>query len=146
MDNSVGQVSSSTSDTTSNADTNGSGSEQTQTNSSQQDLDEFHEETESNIDKSDNHVLSDGRTDIGSSFTEDRSSQEYVFISKEWSIQVSKNGIRGGQQSMNSESFVRENYIRGEVNENRVEDTNEIEEKEEDLSSMEYNLDINLSH
>ena len=96
MDNYIGQETNSTYDTTSNTDTNGSGSEQTQTNSSQQDLDEFHEETESNIDKSDNHVLSDGRTDIGISIAEDGSSQEYASVSEEWSIQVLKNGIKGG--------------------------------------------------
>ncbi|EEF26862.1 hypothetical protein RCOM_2056530, partial [Ricinus communis] len=87
LDHSVGQASSSTSDTSSNTDINGNGSEQTQANNSKQDVDDFHEETESNIDESDNYELSGDRTDIGSSIIEDRSSQDPTSYSEEGSRQ-----------------------------------------------------------
>ncbi|KAJ9188770.1 hypothetical protein P3X46_000135 [Hevea brasiliensis] len=126
LDHSIcGQVSSSMRDISSNTDINGKGSEQTQANNSRQFVDEFHEQTESNIEESDNHRLSDGRTDIGSNIFEGRSSQEPTSASEAGSGQVSENEIRGGQQSMSVEFVESRHGTREEANGNRRERINE---------------------
>ncbi|KAJ9178035.1 hypothetical protein P3X46_009953 [Hevea brasiliensis] len=126
LDHSIyGQVSSSASDTSSNTDINGNGSEQTQVNNSQQVVDGFHEQTESNIEETDNHGLSDGRTDIGSNIVEDRSSQESTSASEVESGKVPENEIRDRQQTMSTEFVGSRDGTGEEVNGNWREGTNE---------------------
>ncbi|XP_050208646.1 uncharacterized protein LOC126658789 [Mercurialis annua] len=133
LDHSVGQASSrssSSSDTSSNIYINGNGSEQTQANTSQQDVGDFHEETNSNIEESEDHGLSDNRVDIESSIIEARSSRELTSGSDAGSRQDSEDWIRGRQIFMNSELVERGDGNGDEVDTNLRQDINENEVEE----------------
>ncbi|KAG8644681.1 hypothetical protein MANES_11G153300v8 [Manihot esculenta] len=126
LDHSIcGQVSSSTSDTSSNIEINGNESEQIQANNSQQVVDEFYEQTESNTEETDNHRLSDGKTDLGSNIIDYKSSQESTSASEVGSGQVSENEISDRQQTMSTEFVESRDGTGEEVNANWREVTNE---------------------
>ncbi|XP_065865899.1 uncharacterized protein [Euphorbia lathyris] len=144
LDSSGSRESSSISDTSSNSDVNGSESNQIQSNNFQPVVDEIQEQTESNVQESDIHGLSDGRTDIGSDIIEDRSLQEPVSGSEADSGQLSQNEIRGTQQSANVE-FVQSRDSTGEhvnVNRSRSINANEAGEHIPLLSTIEMNSQL----
>lgn len=104
MDNPVcGQLSSNTSDTSSNTDTYGNRSEQTEANNSQQVIDEIHEPTGSNIEGTDIHGLADDRTDLEGNIIEDTSWQEPTAHLEQGSGNASENEARDRQLLANVE-------------------------------------------
>ncbi|KAF2300698.1 hypothetical protein GH714_015207 [Hevea brasiliensis] len=107
LDHSIcGRVSSSMRDISSNTDINGKGSEQTQANNSRQVVDEFHEQTESNIEESDNHsevfsqqvepngnessapILSNHVDDLEGNSVEDVNQHESAALVEQWQSHV----------------------------------------------------------
>ncbi|KAL3597862.1 hypothetical protein D5086_009499 [Populus alba] len=147
LDHSVyGQVSN-VSDTSSNTDMNGNRSEQIEANNSQQVIDGFYVQTESNTEEIGSLGLLDGRTDIEDNIIDETSGQNFAAHSVEGPRQVSDSDVGGRQQLANVVFVERRDGNREEASDHRWGGTNnessqetvgsEAEEDMQHLSMME---------
>jgi len=141
------QLSSNVNDTSSNIDVNGNRSEQIKAKNSQQVINEFYEQTESNSEKNGSLGLMDSRTDIEDNNVDDASWQEITAHLEEGTRQVSDSNVRDRQQLANIAFVERRDGTREEANGNQREGTiggssqetmgNEVEENKQQLSTRE---------
>jgi hypothetical protein len=141
------QLSSNVNDTSSNIDVNGNRSEQIKAKNSQQVINEFYEQTESNSEENGSLGLMDSRTDIEDNNVDDASWQEITAHLEEGPRQVSDSNARDRQQLANIAFVERRDGTREEANGNQREGTNgessqetmgnEVEENKQLLSTRE---------
>lgn len=103
------RLSSSHSDTSSNADILVNRNEQNQVNNLQETMDEFHEQSELRNGENACHDLSDVRTDIEGDIVENVSFQETIARGEQWQEQSPENEVREWQSSANTEIIERTN-------------------------------------
>uniref|UniRef100_A0A6M2ERZ2 RING-type domain-containing protein n=1 Tax=Populus davidiana TaxID=266767 RepID=A0A6M2ERZ2_9ROSI len=142
LDHSVyGQVSN-VSDTSSNTDMNGNRSEQIEANNSQQVIDGFYVQTESNTEEIGSLGLLDGRTDIEDNIIDETSGQNFAAHSVEGPRQVSDSDVGGRQQLANVAFVERRDGNREEASDHRWGGTNNESSQETVGSEAEEDMQL----
>jgi hypothetical protein len=143
LDHSVyGQASSNVSDTSSNTDMNGNRSEQIEANNSQQVIDEFYVQTESNTEEIGSLGLLDGRADIEDNIIDETSGQNFTAHSVEGPRQVSDSDVGGRQQLANVAFVERRDGTREEASDHRWGGTNNESSQETVGSEAEEDMQL----
>ncbi|KAJ7002062.1 hypothetical protein NC653_012209 [Populus alba x Populus x berolinensis] len=142
LDHSVyGQVSN-VSDTSSNTDMNGNRSEQIEANNSQQVIEGFYVQTESNTEEIGSLGLLDGRTDVENNIIDETSGQNFAAHSVEGPRQVSDSDVGGRQQLANVAFVERRDGNREEASDHRWGVTNNESSQETVGSEAEEDMQL----